>query len=185
MTRITPLIFLSLWVSLACAFIPAPVMEMRTTETCGDPLNAVPYYRTYSSSFVSHALTANAPALNGGVLNGYGLQTVAGLVFVTQELSTVPFYRLQSGNHIFYTTSTTERDAAIAAGYGVYTAEPVVYIYPTQVCGSVPFYRLYLAAAQDTVYTISQSERLEFIGQGYEDVEIAGYLLPLGNTQCT
>ncbi|KAJ7919585.1 hypothetical protein B0H13DRAFT_1988362 [Mycena leptocephala] len=167
MTGITPLVFLSLWVSLACAlFSPAAVMEIH-------PLEAVPYYRTYSSSAVSHALTANVPALNGGIMfSGYPLQAVAGLVFVTQQLSVVPFYRLE-GAHRFYTISTTERDNAIAAGYTLYTAEPVVYIYPTQICGSVPFYRLH-------------NPRLEFItSQGYEDVEIAGYLLPLYNTQCT
>jgi hypothetical protein len=119
------------------------------------------------------------------MFSGYPLQAVAGLVFVTQQLSVVPFYRLE-GAHRFYTISTTERDNAIAAGYTLYTAEPVVYIYPTQICGSVPFYRLHNPASQDNFYTISESERLEFItSQGYEDVEIAGYLLPLYNTQCT
>ncbi|KAJ6484915.1 hypothetical protein C8R45DRAFT_1075236 [Mycena sanguinolenta] len=187
MTGITPLVFLSLCVSLAFALLtPAPVMETRSDETCGDPLLAVPYYRTYSSSLISHAYTADVPALNGGIINGYPLQTVAGLVFVTQEVSTVQFYRLSRAGHIFYTASTTERDNAIAAGYALYTAEPPVYIYSTQICGSVPFYRLFNAAAQDTFYTVSESERLDFItNQGYTDVEIAGYLLPLGNTECT
>jgi hypothetical protein len=50
----------------------------------------------------------------------------------------------------------------------------------------VPFFRLYNPVGKDNFYTISESERLEFITtQGYEDVEIAGYLLPLANTQCT
>ncbi|KAJ7697801.1 hypothetical protein B0H17DRAFT_1130082 [Mycena rosella] len=190
MTGITPLIFLSLWVSLACAsFIPAPVTEIRSAETCGDPLNAVPYYRTYSSSVVDHAYTADVPALNGGIVrSGYPVQGVAGLVFVSQELSAVQFYRLYSAaatDH-FFTMSTTERDNALKAGYVLQAGEPPVYIYPTQICGSVPFYRLYNPVGQDNFYTISESERLEFITtQGYNDVEIAGYLLPLVNTQCT
>ncbi|KAJ7311732.1 hypothetical protein DFH08DRAFT_717880, partial [Mycena albidolilacea] len=93
----------------------------------------------------------------------YPLQTVAGLVFITQELSTVQFYRLSGEGHIFYTASTTERDNAIAAGYTLYTSEPPVYIYSTQIYGSVPFYHLYNAATQDNFYTISESERLDFI----------------------
>ncbi|KAJ7722584.1 hypothetical protein B0H14DRAFT_2309197, partial [Mycena olivaceomarginata] len=105
--------------------------QIRSDETCGDLLAAVPYYRTYSSTLISHSYTTDVPALNGGIIqSGYPLQTVAGLVFVTQEVST-----------------------------------------------PVPFYRLFNAAAQDTFYTISESERLDFItNQGYTDVEIAAYL---------
>ncbi|KAJ7847568.1 hypothetical protein B0H14DRAFT_2164399, partial [Mycena olivaceomarginata] len=91
--------------------------QIRSDETCGDPLAAVPYYRTYSGALISHSYATDVPALNGGIIqSGYPLQTVAGLVFVTQEVSTVQFYRLSCAGHIFHTASTTERDNAIAAG---------------------------------------------------------------------
>ncbi|KAJ7831387.1 hypothetical protein B0H14DRAFT_3464082 [Mycena olivaceomarginata] len=157
---------------LCIGYSRASRMEIRSDETCGDLLAAVPYYRTYSSTLISHSYTTDVPALNGGIIqSGYPLQT---------------FYCLSCAGHIFHTASTTERDNEIAAGYALYMAEPPVYIYPTQICGSVPFYRLFNAAAQDTFYTISESERLDFItNQGYTDVEIAAYLLLLGNTECT
>jgi hypothetical protein len=93
-------------------------LQLRSAETCGDPLNSVPYYRTYSSSVVDHAYTADVPALNGAIVpGGYPVQGVTGLVFITQEVSTVQFYRLYSAaatDH-FFTMSTTERDNALRA----------------------------------------------------------------------
>ncbi|KAJ7330429.1 hypothetical protein DFH08DRAFT_623029, partial [Mycena albidolilacea] len=96
----------------------------------------------------------------------------AAFVFVTQEESTVPLYRLSSAaaTDNFYTISTTERDNAL---------DPMTYIYPTQVCGSVAFYRLFHKTKLVNFYTISEAERLDFItNQGYTDIEIAGYVLP-------
>jgi hypothetical protein len=116
------------------------------------------------------------------------LQEVAAFVFVTQEESTVPFYRLYSAaaTDNFYTISTTERASALQNGYVSVTGDPFTYIYPTQVCGSVPFYRLYHETKKDNFYTISEAEREAFIAnQGYTDIEIAGYVLPATPTnQC-
>ncbi|KAJ7366096.1 hypothetical protein DFH08DRAFT_613789, partial [Mycena albidolilacea] len=96
-------------------------------------------------------------------------QGVAAPIFVTQEESNVPFYRLvnTSTAHNFYTISKTEIDAALQNEWCV-TAADTFYIYPTQVYGSVPFYRLYNATKMANLYTISESERLDFnANQGY------------------
>ncbi|KAJ7292541.1 hypothetical protein C8J57DRAFT_1042048, partial [Mycena rebaudengoi] len=160
---------------------------------CGDPTNALPFYRCYNPTVVDHFYTTDVnkkispPAM---VQFTYPLQGVAAHVFVTQEASTVPFYRLvfrASGlaQDNFYTISTVERDNALKKGYTNATNEPFTFIYPTQVCGSVPFYRLYHTAKADNFYTTSESERLDFISnQGYADVEIAGYVLPATPIQC-
>ncbi|KAJ7190442.1 hypothetical protein GGX14DRAFT_507223 [Mycena pura] len=116
----------------------------------------------------------------------YPLQGVAAMVFVTNEESTVPFTRLfnPSATDTFYTTSTTELDAALQSGYSLVTGDPETFIYPTQICGSVPFYRLFNGNAKDNFYTTSESERTSFLSQGYADVEIAGYVLPFEASQC-
>ncbi|KAJ7712789.1 hypothetical protein B0H16DRAFT_1436434, partial [Mycena metata] len=165
---------------------------IRASETCGGSTNAVPFYRSFASSVVDHFYTAQVTLVNNAVnvgsgASGFLLEEVAGLVFATQEESTVPFYRLGSAaaTDNFYTISTAERDAALQNGYSVFANDPNTYIYPTQICGSVPFYRLFSAAGQDNFYTTSESERLDFIlNRGYADVEIAGYVLPVLPTQC-
>ncbi|KAJ7878380.1 hypothetical protein B0H14DRAFT_3778520, partial [Mycena olivaceomarginata] len=98
----------------------------------------------------------------------FALQGVAAPIFVTQEESTVPFYRLNTATtHNFYTISKTEIDAALQNGWRIAAAD-TFYIYPTQVYGSIPFYRLYNATKMANFYTISESERLDFnANQGY------------------
>jgi hypothetical protein len=137
---------------------------------------------------VDHYYTTDVTIMNSIILNAnYALQSVAGLVFVTEEESTTPFYRLYNSaiTDNFYTISTTERDLALQNGYILITNDPLTYIYPTQICGSVPLYRLYNSVGQDNFYTTSESERLDFISnEGYTDIEIAGYILPLLPSQC-
>jgi hypothetical protein len=170
-------------------FVNFPHIQKRTSDTCGacgNPADALPFYRTFVSRQVDHCYTTNLQIVNGQSAT-YLLQGVAGLVFTSQEESTVPFYRLYNPTIFdsFYTISATEKASALANGYIINTSDPVTYIYPTQICGSVPFYRLYNAAKTDNFYTVSESERLEFIAtQGYTDVEIAGYILPLSCPQC-
>ncbi|KAJ7758692.1 hypothetical protein B0H16DRAFT_1720782 [Mycena metata] len=163
---------------------------MRSAQTCGDPSDALPFYRSYRSSGVDHYYTTNVELVSASIASSsppYVLQEVAAFVFATQEEPTIPFYRLykSSATDNLYTTNTTERDNAIAIGYVPVASDPFTYIYPTQICGSVPFYRLYNAAKIDNFYSTSESERLDFIAnQGYEDVEIAGYVLPSTASQC-
>ncbi|KAJ7848446.1 hypothetical protein B0H14DRAFT_2675874 [Mycena olivaceomarginata] len=183
MKHILSAIFVSLVVrSTGALLTPAT----RSPETCGDPTDARPFYRAYNPTEVDHFYTTNVNLVNAAN-SGWPLQGVAALVFVTQEEATVPFFRLYSAaaTDNFYTISTTERDAALQNGYVTVAGDPFTFIYPTQVCGSVPFYRLYHATKKDNFYTTSESERLDFIAnQGYTDIEIAGYVLPVTSTQC-
>ncbi|KAF7328358.1 hypothetical protein MVEN_02551300 [Mycena venus] len=156
----------------------------RSAETCGDPADALPYYRVSPKN--AEYLYFADPALVQTAVGGWTLQAVAGLVFATQEVSTVPFYTLflKTGGEVLLVANTTELADALNSGY-VLSGEPEVYIYPTQICGSVPFYYLNNAAKKSNFYTAVESERLDFItNQGYTDVYIAGYVLPLGCSQC-
>jgi hypothetical protein len=171
------------------AYSLIPETQRRSSQTCGDPADALPFYRTYNPTVVDHCYTTDVTFLNDIVrTDSYPIQSVAAFVFVTQEESTVPFYHLHSiaATDSFYTISTTERDNALNNGYIVLAEDPVTYIYPTQICGSVPFYRLYHQTKMDNFYTISEAERLDFIAnQGYTDIEIAGYVLPAApSSQC-
>ncbi|KAF7350006.1 hypothetical protein MVEN_01302200 [Mycena venus] len=167
---------------------PAVVMS-RDNQTCGDPSDVVPYYQHYSSAVTDYYYTADAALVNTVITSyHYTFQRVAGLVFITQQPSTVPFYRLYLSSGVdFYTTNTTERDIAIKQGYAEGDpTDPLTYIYPTEICGAVPFYRIYKSSQQATYYTTSESEKLDFIAnQGYVDQGIAGYILPLVPSQCT
>ncbi|KAJ7792548.1 hypothetical protein B0H13DRAFT_1935701 [Mycena leptocephala] len=149
--------------------------QTRSAQTCGDPADAVPFYSTFNSATVDYYYTADAAFVDVvfPAPSGYALQGLAGLVFVTQEESTVPFYRLHqllanSVNNNFFTTNTTER---VQPGPD---RSAHVYI-PDGDLRAVPFYRVFNPGAQANFYTTSESRRLDFIAnQGYEDWELLG-----------
>ncbi|KAF8139376.1 hypothetical protein K438DRAFT_1996052 [Mycena galopus ATCC 62051] len=176
-------IFLFVVVGLTSAVNPGPA-ETCAPQTCGDPTDALLFYRQYNPTVVDHYYTTDINSLNA-VVATYPVQGAAAFVFDTPEESAVRFYRLytSAGTDNFYTISTTERDAALQSGYIL--TDTAIYIYPTQVCGSVPFYRLYQETEQDNFYTTSESERLNFISNlDYTDIEIARYVLPVTPAQC-
>ncbi|KAF8195257.1 hypothetical protein K438DRAFT_1760918 [Mycena galopus ATCC 62051] len=185
-----PAIFLSVAVCVSSVFsFSGPAQDAaRSAETCGDPADAVPFYRLYYSPTVDHVYITDVNLINPAIQDGYSLETVPAMVFVTQEESTLPFYRLYNAaaTDSFYTLNTTERDMALASGYVLQPSDPQTYIYPTQICGSVPFYRLYNSPSTDNFYTISETESIEAANQGYSYIGIAGYVLPqtAGDTQC-
>ncbi|KAF8195262.1 hypothetical protein K438DRAFT_1827164, partial [Mycena galopus ATCC 62051] len=189
MKHILSVIGLCLAVGLTSAWniVDSPSAVERSEQTCGDPVDALPFYRVYQASTVTHAYTTNTIIVQNAILEGWTLQGVAAMVFVTQEVSTVPFYRLYNAADTdeFYTLNTTELDMAMQNGYALVAGDPETYIYQTQICGSVPFYRLHSTAGKDDFYTISEAEMDEYIAnQGYTYVEISGYVLPPAGTQC-
>ncbi|KAJ7729158.1 hypothetical protein B0H16DRAFT_1587306 [Mycena metata] len=187
MKHILSAILLSAVVGFASALnnihTPLVAATERSAETCGDPDDTLAFYRLHAASVFAYSYSTDAAFVSAAILqDGYVLESVIGMVFVTQETSTVPCYFLSSGalEDNFLTTNTTERDAAIAEGY---TLLPTfqTYIYPTQLCGSIPMYRLYNAAETSNYFTTSESERISAISsRGYADVGIAGYVLPAG-----
>ncbi|KAJ7918210.1 hypothetical protein B0H13DRAFT_302340, partial [Mycena leptocephala] len=190
MKCILPAIFLFLSIVLGSAGalnLPDSELAMkRSSDTCGNPADAQPYYTWYYAPAFEYYYTAHTSQVFSAA-KPFLLKGVSAFVFATQEEGTVPFYRLANAaiTQTLYTTSTTEIDDALQNGWHVDTGV-TCYIYPTQVCGSIPFYRLYNAAQQSNFYTASESERLDFISNnGYTDVEIAGYVLPVTPAQCT
>jgi hypothetical protein len=156
--------------------------QIRSSETCGDPANAVPFYRSYNGAVVDHWYTSKVAEIIVYNPQGYGLQGVTGLVFVTQEPGTTPFYGLYSASNTdhFYTISLDEKATVEKEGYTNYS---VSYIYPMQVCGSIPLFRMYGVSQGDHFYTTSDAEHVSVIANNrYLDQGIAGYILPVGCT---
>ncbi|KAJ6528067.1 hypothetical protein B0H19DRAFT_1274866 [Mycena capillaripes] len=150
--------------------------------TCGNPNDSVFYYVMTSPGMPDNFYTGILPEVTNAVDNdGYVFGGVAARVFLTPELSTVPFYRavkLIGADHI-YTTSAAERDLAVEGGY-IYEGISA-YIYPSQICGSVPLYRIYNSAATEHFYIINETVRNSILGGGgWVDEGIAGYVLDIG-----
>jgi predicted HAD superfamily Cof-like phosphohydrolase len=96
--------------------------------------------------------------------------------------NTVPFYRLERGDH-FYTTSADEMAKALAAGYKF--EEIAAYVYATENGETVAFYRLVnpRAGQNDHLYTTSVAEVNEAIATGgYKFEGIAAYIYATENS---
>ncbi|KAF7367869.1 hypothetical protein MSAN_00851400 [Mycena sanguinolenta] len=183
MKHILSAIFLSIVVGLAAATNNLHTAG-RSVQTCGDPDDTLPWYRVSVPSKFAYAYGTDPSWISTVILqDGFVLQTILGMVFLTQEESTVPCYFLSSDvlADNFVTINATERDAAIAGGQYFLRTDLQTYIYPTEICGSIPMYRLYNSAKTSNFFTTSESERLSAIsGSGYADLGIAGYVLPAG-----
>ncbi|KAF8064069.1 hypothetical protein FPV67DRAFT_1451314 [Lyophyllum atratum] len=152
-------------------------------RTCGDPATAVPLLRAYSAQGSDHFYTTSAADIQNAVDTGtYVAEGVAGKIFATQVLGTVPFYRLHSLAPItdhFYTKDAWERDQAV--NDPGYTYEGIVgYVYPDAACGGLPFHRLYhTAPAEDHFYTMADWEVTFAEGGGYVYEKISAYIIPV------
>ncbi|KAJ4482023.1 hypothetical protein J3R30DRAFT_3455929 [Lentinula aciculospora] len=95
----------------------------------------------------------------------------------------IPLLRAYSSNVTdhFFTTNSTEMNAA-AIAQDAYTFEgDAVFLWSTQETSTVPLYRLYSETATDHFYTIDVNETNEALSLGYAfdtDSHIAGYVYP-------
>ncbi|KAJ6473120.1 hypothetical protein C8R45DRAFT_406930 [Mycena sanguinolenta] len=164
----------------------APALQARSAETCGDPMLALPLYRIFQPAVPARAYELDVTVVTAEIAQaGWTLESVSAMAFPSQQESTVRFYHLENGalRANFWTINTTELNTALQEGYSV-VASDMTYIYLTQICESVPFYRASGSANRDNVYTTSESEYLQFIAEGFIDMGIAGYVLPLNVVQC-
>lgn len=89
--------------------------------------NTIPLYRFYSNSDTDHFYSTTAATPNGYVSEG-----MIGFIFPSTVPGSTPLYRLYryyngNGDHL-YTTSASERDAAMNMGYHLETTEGYVCI---------------------------------------------------------
>ncbi|KAJ7780383.1 hypothetical protein B0H14DRAFT_3507617 [Mycena olivaceomarginata] len=81
--------------------------KTRSPETCGDPSHSVPLYITElvnQNFFYTISVTDTSTIIN---VYDYILEGVAARVFITQELSTIPLFRLVtpgSGRNLYVST---------------------------------------------------------------------------------
>ncbi|KAH7105007.1 hypothetical protein BKA62DRAFT_669316 [Auriculariales sp. MPI-PUGE-AT-0066] len=157
--------------------------EKRQAGCTGTP---VPLYRAWSNDLgnFDHFYTRSL----GEIINaepGYTQEPDCCRLFAdNQTSSTVPFYRLWSGDAAdhFYTTSEAQRTYALSIGY---VDEGVTgWVYPAALCGTVPLYRLYVDTGngptkKDHFYTIDAAERDYAVSQyGYTFEGIEAYVFP-------
>ncbi|KAF9044420.1 hypothetical protein BJ165DRAFT_1390347 [Panaeolus papilionaceus] len=161
---------------LACAVSVAGV-----AAHCGDPADAVPFYRTWLPT--DHFYTADA-AENAAVLaSGQGsAEGTPGRIFTFQALGTVPLYRLysQALTDHHYTTSLGERDSLIANTS--YSDQGIAgYVYPDASCGGIPLYRAYNPPpVSDHLFTTAAWEVDWAVAEGPWTREgIAAWIVPL------
>ncbi|THU95219.1 hypothetical protein K435DRAFT_819805 [Dendrothele bispora CBS 962.96] len=152
---------------------------VRTVQTCGNPVDAVPLFRAFNPATGDHFYITNATEMGNAVASErYTREQDAARIFETEELSTVPFYRLFNPvieDH-FYTVSEEERDGAIASSECNDEGVPG-YVYVDEGCGGEPFFRLFNQEAGDHFYTMSEGE-VEFAETGgYVFEKIAAFTL--------
>ncbi len=145
---------------------------------CGASVaSAAPLYRLYISG--DHFYTTNLEEAFNATRLGYVFEGNVGECELTATLGTTPLYRLYSsnsegGDH-FYTTSSQERDLAIAA-HGYRSEGIACWARPSQAQGTCPLYRTYHNGVQDHFYTLSWKEVLSAAGMGYAHEGVAAYM---------
>lgn len=129
----------------------------------GNSNSGYPVYRLYSPSTGTHQWTSDGAEINSLASSGYGIESVAftSISPVRQEAAppadkelVYRFYMPHSYGH-FWTTSVSERDGMISAGYPY---EGVAWL-STKSTSNQPVYRLYNHLSKQHLYTTDAYER--------------------------
>jgi len=156
---------------------PSPAWVFQLTQSASTPV-FTPFFRLYKGGTTKdHFYTIDPNERDSAKnSNGFAYERVEGFVSSTAFAGSVPLYRLYiSGSDIhYYTSSTSDRDSKIAAGY---TLENTYYLYPTQQEWTSPLYYASHAVNTDNFYTTSWYEYQNSIKQwGFTGNGIVGYV---------
>ncbi|PCH43451.1 hypothetical protein WOLCODRAFT_75032 [Wolfiporia cocos MD-104 SS10] len=152
---------------------------------CAPPPGAVPFLRAYSPSATDHFYTTNATEMDIAVNSlGYSAEGNAGYIYNNTigpfVVFTVALYRMYSPSRTdhYYTTSYTDREAAINGGG--YNDEGIAgYVYNHSTCYNMALYEAYSSAYPDHFYTQNISEMGYAVHNlGYDGLQIGAYVLP-------
>ena len=140
------------------------------------------FYRLFSPGSGDHFYTTSTTERDNAVTNdGYNSEGVACYVYDSPPSGpngSAAFWRLfspGSGDH-FYTTSTTERDNAVAND-GYHSEGVACYVYGTQPSDPTPLYRFFNDSDGDHFYTTSPTEGINAVANnGYHVENIACYV---------
>lgn len=120
---------------------------------------AIPFYRLSNSDGRYSFLTADLNEYNAYKDGGYWAPVApVGNLYGQAASGLVPLYRLSYSNgDTLYTTSATDRDSAVAAGWQ-YSGVPAGYVYPAGGAGLIPLYRAYNTSSGQHLFTSNASE---------------------------
>lgn len=124
--------------------------------------------------------TDHTELINVTASGGYVWQGNEGFVFRLPTESTVPLYRAYNPRltEHYYLINQEEMDDAIKL-WGFTDQGTAAYVYATQICGSVPLYYAWNSQESDSLYTTNKTELDIVLQNGYEDMGITCYVLPV------
>ncbi|HSX31926.1 MAG TPA: hypothetical protein VLF43_01590, partial [Candidatus Saccharimonadales bacterium] len=134
-------------------------------STFGDPISGA-VYRLHNPITGDWLLTLSPTERDmAATFNNYWMNDgVAFQGFPSYEAGTVPVYRLSRANTHLYTTTDSEREAAITQ-YGFINEGVKFYAKPTQTANSRPVYRL--TKNGKYFYTVNVFEKQDMLDRGY------------------
>ncbi|PPR06081.1 hypothetical protein CVT26_005286 [Gymnopilus dilepis] len=181
-----------------CSPISASVHETRQSIPCADPAQSQEYISGYNAAQTYHVFTPKWDFINDMTTNGVNwiLQGPAFKTWrtlsdmgVDPSLTNSPTVNAAIVALWQITNNGAQNFRALVAGpsngtvpslqFG-YTAELLRgYAYAVSICGSVPLRGLLNQAKSDSYFTASELEWEGLVGEGWQDVGVIGYVLPV------
>jgi len=141
--------------------------------TCNSKVsNATCMWQLYNESNDNDFLTIDNAERDAAVANsGYSYDTMPFYAFTSQQVGTIPVYRINMSGEHFYTSSTAERDSLLQNSQNTYEGI-TFYMYPgsTDTNASYPVYRMNGSSGHVFVATVREKNYLISQGYSYEGV---------------